>query len=92
MSPPHTESTPVTVNMPPSDPSVAVTLGEIYKLVLETRDTTRDTKTAVEALTVSADDHEARIRSLERKVWVSAGVAAVGGAGLWQGLATAFGG
>ncbi|GEB46951.1 hypothetical protein MTE01_28960 [Microbacterium testaceum] len=30
------------------------------------------------------DDHETRIRSLERKVWTAAGAAAVAGAGLGQ--------
>ena len=32
------------------------------------------------------DDHETRIRALERKVWMAAGFAAAGGAGLSQFL------
>ena len=37
------------------------------------------------AITNSAD-HESRIRSLERKLWMVAGAAAVGGAGVFQFL------
>lgn len=71
-------SAPVTV---PADPAVAVTLGQIYTVLLETRDTVLELKTKVEALSPKVEvDHETRIRTLERKLWWLAGGAAAVGA------------
>ncbi|HET6291027.1 MAG TPA: hypothetical protein VFG15_30320 [Amycolatopsis sp.] len=40
---------------------------------------------------VSVADHESRIRGLERKIWVAAGVAAAGGGGVVQALHAVLG-
>jgi hypothetical protein len=50
-----------------------ITLREVYDLVVEVRDTVAIVPTHAKTL----DDHEGRIRALERKVWLAAGAAAV---------------
>lgn len=59
-----------TDSFPPG--SAVITPYEMYQLILET-------KQSVDALAPPAEtlrDHEARIRSLERKLWIAVGVAA----------------
>lgn len=58
------------------EPSTAITLREVYDLVLEL-------KTAVATLVVVApkmEDHEARIRTLEHAKWTIAGICTALGA------------
>lgn len=38
------------------------------------------------------DDHETRIRAVERRVWIAAGTALAGGAGLSQAISALLGG
>lgn len=61
---------------------VIVTVESIYQLLLEVRDDVRTSSQTVDSVADSSRDHETRIRSLERKVWIAAGVAAA----LSQGL------
>lgn len=69
---------------------VVVTLDSIYSLALQTRDDVRDIKNKLNDLTDDSEDHEARIRSLERKVYYAAGVAAAVGyaASQWLPMVT----
>ncbi|WP_424936661.1 MULTISPECIES: hypothetical protein [Bacteria] len=58
----------------PVGPAPAViTLREVYDLVTEVRDSVA----IVPSMSDQIKDHETRIRSLERKVWIVAGAAAV---------------
>lgn len=70
---------------------------DLFTLVLETRDVSRDLQKDVTNLDAKFEemkkavedrhtDHEHRLRSLEKKVWLAAGIAAVAGAGLWETL------
>lgn len=54
-------------------PAAEITLREVYDLVVEVKDSVA----VVPAHGKTLDDHETRIRSLERKVWLAAGAAAV---------------
>ena len=61
-------------------PGVVVTLTQIYDQILEMRSDVTDIKTKLETLTSKTDDHESRIRSLERQVWAAGGAGgALGG-------------
>lgn len=68
----------------PGGAVVTVSLESIYVLSLETRDNVLEVKRDVQALSAHADDHEGRIRHLERKIYAVSGVAALLGAGLSQ--------
>lgn len=63
-------SSPSTGNAP-----AVITLREVYDLVVEVKDSVAVVPAHAKAL----DDHETRIRALERKVWLVAGAAAVAG-------------
>lgn len=68
----------------PGGAHVIVTIESIYELLVDVRDDVREVRTTGEATSRQARDHEHRIRSLEQKVWVAAGLAAAFGAGLSQ--------
>lgn len=57
------------------DDTVRVGMADIYRLLLEVRDEVREMR----PLPPRVDDHETRIRALERKVWAAAGAAAAAG-------------
>jgi hypothetical protein len=59
------------------EPSATITLREVYDVVLEL-------KTELAGVPNITQDHETRIRDLERKVWSYSGIAAVVGAALSQ--------
>jgi len=65
-----------------------VSLDEIYRLMLEMREDLIALKAANVAKTV--EDHETRIRALERLVWKAAGAAAAVGALLGVALQFLF--
>lgn len=76
----------------PGGAVVSVSLENVYSLTLETRDTGRILLERVGALVDNHKDHENRLRSLERKVWWAAGLAAGAGAGISQFLNSGGGG
>lgn len=59
------------------EPATRVTLGAVYSLVLELKD-------ELSGLPRKVDDHEIRIRAIEKYLWVWIGAAGVGGAGVGQ--------
>lgn len=59
------------------EPSTRVTLHTVYNLLL-------DFKEEMTGLPRRVDDHEIRIRAIEKYLWVWIGAAGVGGAGLGQ--------
>lgn len=59
------------------EPATRVTLSAVYSLVLEL-------KTELSGLPRKVDDHEIRIRAIEKYLWVWIGAAGVGGAGVGQ--------
>ena len=65
------------MNVPGDSPAI-ITIREVYDLVLEVRQEVALLKTT--ELTKDVDDHEARIRSLEKWVWRAGGIAAAIGA------------
>ena len=68
--------------MTPSDPTSArITVREVYDAVMQLRQDLQHTPRMV-------DDHEARIRDLERKVWGAAGIATVLGVVISQIITT----
>lgn len=67
--------------MTDNEPTTRVTLGAVYNLVL-------DLKTELSGLPRRVDDHEVRIRAIEKYLWVWIGAAGVGGAGLGQVINT----
>ncbi len=71
-------------------PHVKVTLDAIYTELLAIRSELAALN--VESVTKDVEDHETRIRSLERWVWGAAGLGTIGGAGLSQILSRLFGG
>lgn len=62
---------------PPETNSARITVREVYDAVMSLRQELQHTPRMV-------DDHEKRLRDLERKVWASAGAATVLGAVLSQ--------
>lgn len=60
-----------------NEPATRVTLGKVYDLVLELRE-------ELSGLPRKVDDHEIRIRAIEKYLWVWIGAAGVGGAGVGQ--------
>lgn len=69
----------------PEAPSVKVTLGRIYETVQEI-----DKK--LDPIPGQVRDHEQRIRTLERQVWLWVGGASVGGGGIVALITRAIGG
>lgn len=68
-------------------PPAEISLREVYDLLVAVRDDVTALKASGTAKAVA--DHEDRIRSLERKVWIAAGAAAVIG-GLFGNIAPAL--
>ena len=59
---------------------VVVTLAQIYSVVLEVQVDVSDIKTALTEVSKKTEDHETRIRALERRVWAAGGAGgAIGG-------------
>jgi len=67
--------------MAEEEPATRITLRDVYKVALETRD-------AVNPLPDRVSDHEIRIRAIERYLWIWIGAAGVVGAGGSQLIAT----
>lgn len=63
--------------MTTEQPFVKVTLDTIYFMVSEVRDEVRELRSDLKDVVDQSDDHEERIRSLERKVWAFSGIAAI---------------
>lgn len=61
----------------PEEPTARITLREVY-------DAVQSLKAELSQLPKIAEDHEDRIRELERRVWSFAGLATILGAGLAQ--------
>lgn len=59
------------------EPATRVTLGTVYNLVLELKED-------LSGLPRKVEDHEIRIRAIEKYLWVWIGAAGVGGAGVGQ--------
>ncbi|MCM3778995.1 hypothetical protein [Microbacterium hydrocarbonoxydans] len=62
----------------PGDSPAVITLREVYDIVQEMRQEVALLKTT--ELTKDVDDHETRLRSLEKWVWRAGGIAAAIGA------------
>ncbi|MCO1575038.1 hypothetical protein M8C13_04595 [Crossiella sp. SN42] len=78
---------------------VVIPLSEVYREVREMHNETKEVRSELGALRTElraelrpVNDHESRIRSLERKVWIASGLAAGAGAGLTKILSTVLGG
>lgn len=63
---------------------VIVTIESIYSLLLEVRDGVRDVTKTGDETAEKVRDHEARLRAVERKIWLAAGMAGGLGAGISQ--------
>ncbi|QFU87889.1 hypothetical protein [Amycolatopsis sp. YIM 10] len=66
---------------------VVVTMNEIYAELQAVHDEVRDMRSDVKSIA----DHESRIRSLERKIWIAAGIAAAGSGAIVQSLNAVLG-
>lgn len=62
---------------PDTEPSAKITLNTIYQLLIEM-------KHATDPLPKKVEDHEVRIRAIEKYLWVWIGAAGTAGAGLSQ--------
>lgn len=67
--------TVVTPDPQHSPAAVTISIAQIYATLLEVRTDVQDIKHSVERVGRETADHETRIRSLERKVWIAAGAA-----------------
>lgn len=72
--------------------SAVITPTELYKEMQATHQSVTELRGEVKEIAKVLPDHESRIRVLERKVWVAAGVAAGAAAGLTKALSTVLGG
>lgn len=62
---------------PPSDGYVVITPGEVYREVLAVKSAVNTLNTLVSPIPETLRDQETRIRSLEMRVWMAAGVVAL---------------
>lgn len=73
-----------------SEPVVQAPLAEVLQRIEDRQEEQGKILTRMderlEQVIKAKDDHESRIRALERKVWAASGIAAVAGAGLLEGL------
>lgn len=67
---------------------VVITLDQIYQKLEAVDDTVKAMATRVDTIA----DHETRIRSIERRMWVVAGLAAAGAGGITQAFNSLMGG
>lgn len=72
------------MTVPPPEGPAIVTVREVYDLVLQVKE--RIDRQNVHDLAKDVEDHETRIRGLEKWVWRASGIAALVGAGLSQAL------
>lgn len=70
--------------MTPPDAPAVITLREVYDLTLAVKQ--RLDAQNIAGLERDVEDHEKRIRELEKWIWRASGLAALGGAGLGQVL------
>ncbi|WP_159795621.1 hypothetical protein [Puerhibacterium puerhi] len=73
------------------NPHAKVSLESIYEVSLDTRERVIRIEGQLKELNDSRDDHEARIRNIERRLWIIAGASMVGGAGLGEVLSRVLG-
>jgi hypothetical protein len=64
----------------PGEAFVPITLGQIYAEVKETRREVQDLTSAVHGSTAVGADHESRIRTLERRMWMAIGMGTIASA------------
>ena len=74
-----------------SDSGAVITLRELYDIMVEVRTDVTQIKGTLESTNQKVNDHESRLRALEKWVWGAAGIGAVGGAGLAQILGSILG-
>lgn len=78
--------------MPELDESSAkVTMLMLYKELRETKEMLIEMRTDLHTQKRQADDHEQRIRSLERARWIIAGISAAGGGSVAAIISKMFG-
>lgn len=64
--------------------SAEITLKEVYDILVEVRTDVTSIKADLKNTSEDVQDHEARLRVVEKWIWGAAGAGAVGGAGLSQ--------
>lgn len=72
----------VTEVQAPGGAHVVVTLESIYSLVLETANGVSTANQKLDAAAATINDHEGRLRALEKRVYVWAGAVGTAGGGL----------
>ena len=68
------------MNMNAPTANAEISLKEVYEVLVEVRDDVTSIKKELENTTKDVDDHEARIRQMEKAQWRWAGAAAAVGA------------
>jgi len=93
---PDREQTPVQAPEPitevraPGGAHVVVTLESIYALVLETSSGVTTANTKLDTAAVKIDDHETRLRALEKRVYAFAGIIGLLGGGIGSAVLSAL--
>lgn len=72
--------------------NVEITPRELYDKLMEVSNKITELAVAVSPIPARFDDHETRLRALEKKIWAAAGFAAAIGTGLGTALSQIFGG
>jgi hypothetical protein len=72
--------------------SVVITPTQMYEEIRSTHQIAQEIKAGLNPIAQQVADHETRLRSVERRMWLAAGAAAVAGAGLVEGLGRLLGG
>jgi hypothetical protein len=78
------------LSIPPG--SVVITPTELYKEMQLTHQAVTEMRGDLKKVTEVMPDHETRIRALERRIWLAAGVAAGAAAGITKALSAVLGG
>jgi len=63
--------------MPEDEPGVVVTLSQMYREMQAMHGEVREMRAELQGSLKTVDDHETRIRSLERKLWIVVGSSVV---------------